>query len=134
MSRCDWCLGFVRRDCRIMSRCVKTGMRRDPQGENTKRLSGEAIRSASLVVNAPTEIVPMNRPPLTLKELTLQLSNERANVAVLVEAGWKTSRLGRHDEGFQRHANGWPNALAIAVCHVAENALRDALSSVEGGR
>jgi hypothetical protein len=27
-SRCEWCVGFVRRDCAIMERCVKTGQRR----------------------------------------------------------------------------------------------------------
>ena len=26
--RCDMCVGFVRRDCTIMERCVQTGMRR----------------------------------------------------------------------------------------------------------
>ena len=26
--RCDWCVGFVRRDCSIMERCVQTGQRR----------------------------------------------------------------------------------------------------------
>lgn len=27
-ARCDWCVGFIRRDCRIMERCVKSGLPR----------------------------------------------------------------------------------------------------------
>lgn len=27
-ARCSWCVGFIRRDCTTMERCVQTGMRR----------------------------------------------------------------------------------------------------------
>lgn len=43
MTRCDWCIGVIRRDCTMMRRCVKSGLarsQRQPAQCDTGRDSG----------------------------------------------------------------------------------------------
>jgi hypothetical protein len=60
-ARCNWCVGFIRRDCTIMERCVQTGMRR-PRRAASAMSTGTAKTPKAVEGRSPASAARQGTP------------------------------------------------------------------------